>query len=47
MKKLFKKYFPLWIILVSLLITTIMISAKPSATANIQKFVPPAVETNF
>jgi len=45
MKKLFKKYFPLWIILVSLLITTIMISAKPSAIANIQKFVPPAVET--
>ena len=45
MKKLFKKYLPLWIILGSLLVATMMISAKPRAKANIQKFIPPVVET--
>ena len=45
MKKLLKKYLPLWIVLGSLLVATMMISAKPSAKANIQKFVPPVVET--
>ena len=45
MKKLLKKYLPLWIIIGSLLIATMMISARPRAVSNIQKFVPPAVET--
>ena len=45
MKKLLKKYLPLWIILGSLLVATMMISAKPRAKANIQKFIPPVVET--
>ena len=47
MKKLLKKYLPLWIILGSLLVATMMISPKPSAKANIQKFVPPVVETQI
>ena len=45
MKKLLKKYLPLWIIIGSLLIATMMISARPGAVSNIQKYVPPAVET--
>ena len=45
MKQLFKKYLPLWIILGSLLIAIMMISAKPKAIANIKEFVPPVVET--
>ena len=45
MKKLLKKYLPLWIILGCLLVATMMISAKPRAKANIQKFIPPVVET--
>ena len=47
MKKLLKKYLPLWIILGSFLITTMMINAKPSAIVNVQKFIPPAVETQL
>lgn len=47
MKKLLKKYLPLWIILGSFLITIMLINAKPSYITNIQKFVPPAVETQL
>ena len=47
MKKLLKKYLPLWIILGSSLVATMMISAKPKAKANIQKFIPPVVETQI
>ena len=45
MKKLLKKYLPLWIIIGSLLIATMMISARPRAVSNIQKFIPPSVQT--
>lgn len=45
MNNLLKKYLPLWIILGSFLIATMMISAKPAAIANVQKFVPPRVQT--
>ena len=45
MKIIFKKYTPFWILLGSLIMTVVMILAKPAVQSTEKKFIPPLVET--
>lgn len=47
MKKILKKYLPIWIVVGCALLTALMISAKPEAKPTIQKFVSPIVDTQM